>query len=131
MGKYDIPDQIDYVISQTGVEKVSVIGHSTGTTAIFTALAEGFGLLGDKVNVFIALAPIANANLQNDPSFASILRDAEKIKNALNNLNLYEIYGPRWGATTGMFCRFFDNICDNYGDFEVTPFVNDYQIYVA
>lgn len=63
MGKFDIPAQIDYVIAKTGVEKVSVIAHSTGTTSIFTALAEGFGFLGDKVNVFIALAPIANANL--------------------------------------------------------------------
>ena len=43
MARYDLPAQIDYVRAKTGVEKLAYIGHSEGTTSMFTALAEDFG----------------------------------------------------------------------------------------
>ena len=43
MAKYDAPNQIDYVRDITGKDKVSYMGHSQGTTQMFTALAEKFG----------------------------------------------------------------------------------------
>jgi pimeloyl-ACP methyl ester carboxylesterase len=43
LGKYDAPSQIDYVRNLTGNDKISYMGHSQGTTQIFTALSEGFG----------------------------------------------------------------------------------------
>lgn len=39
-GKYDTPAMIDYIQSLTGHEKVSYIGHSQGTTQMFSALAD-------------------------------------------------------------------------------------------
>lgn len=32
MGRYDITAEIEYVLKQTGVKKVSYVGHSQGTT---------------------------------------------------------------------------------------------------
>lgn len=59
MAKYDEPAMIDYVLNLTGQKDVSYIAHSQGTTLMFTALAEGFGNLNSKINLFVALAPIA------------------------------------------------------------------------
>lgn len=59
MGKYDIPAQIDYTLNKTGQANLSYIAHSQGTTQMFAALAEGYGDLSEKVNIFIAMAPIA------------------------------------------------------------------------
>lgn len=58
MAKYDEPAMIDYVLNLTGQQTLSYVGHSQGTTLMFTALAEGFGDLGKKLNLFVALAPV-------------------------------------------------------------------------
>lgn len=64
MSKYDLPCLIDYVLKQTGKEKVELIGHSQGTMQSLQSLINykkidtNFDncLLG-KVDNFIALAP--------------------------------------------------------------------------
>jgi len=58
MAKYDEPAMIDYVLNLTEQQTLSYIGHSQGTTLMFTALAEGFGDLAKKLNLFVALAPV-------------------------------------------------------------------------
>lgn len=49
---------VDYMILQTGEEKVSYIAHSQGNTEMFSALSENHGDLKDKINLFIALSPV-------------------------------------------------------------------------
>ena len=66
LGKYDAPAQIDFVLKMTGYDKLSYIGHSQGTSQMFSALSEGHGNLKDKLNIFIACAPIMN--LKNSPN---------------------------------------------------------------
>ena len=58
LAKYDLPANIDYVLKATNQSKVSYVGHSQGTTQMFTALAENIDNMTSKINVFIALAPI-------------------------------------------------------------------------
>jgi len=44
MGQYDQPAQIDYILSQTGETRLAAyVGHSQGTSQMFTALAEHYG----------------------------------------------------------------------------------------
>ena len=43
LGKYDAPAQIDFVRHKTGFEKITYVGHSQGTSQMFSALAEGHG----------------------------------------------------------------------------------------
>jgi pimeloyl-ACP methyl ester carboxylesterase len=40
MAKYDQPALFNFVLSKTGVDKVTYIGHSQGTTQMFCALSE-------------------------------------------------------------------------------------------
>ena len=60
LGKYDAPTQIDFVLGKTGRSKLTYVGHSQGTSQMFSALSEHHGDLQNKVEFFIALAPIVN-----------------------------------------------------------------------
>ena len=40
MGKFDQPAQINFVRDYTGVEKLTYVGHSQGTTQMFYAISE-------------------------------------------------------------------------------------------
>jgi pimeloyl-ACP methyl ester carboxylesterase len=63
MAKYDLPAQLNYVLTTTKVEKLTYIGHSQGTTQAFA----GFSMnaeLASKINLFIALAPVAKIKNQ-------------------------------------------------------------------
>ena len=62
---------IDYILKTTGVPSLSYIGHSQGTTQIFSALAEDAEWFRERINVFILLAPVARV----DRCTASHLRD--------------------------------------------------------
>eukprot|EP01111_Echinosteliopsis_oligospora_P015589 TRINITY_DN620_c0_g1_i1.p1 TRINITY_DN620_c0_g1~~TRINITY_DN620_c0_g1_i1.p1 ORF type:complete len:393 (+),score=102.53 TRINITY_DN620_c0_g1_i1:38-1216(+) len=57
MAKYDLPTNLNYVLSVTGVQTVSYVGHSQGTIQAFIGFEDPD--LQSKVNVFIALAPVA------------------------------------------------------------------------
>lgn len=59
LGKYDVPAQINYVLGQTGLQKLSYIGHSMGTSQMFSQLADS-SELNSKLDIFIACAPIVN-----------------------------------------------------------------------
>lgn len=61
MGTYDLPAMIDFILHKTGKKKLSVVGHSQGTT-IFYVLGSSRPEYNDKVSVFIALAPVAYLN---------------------------------------------------------------------
>merc|ERR1719253_435767 len=58
LGRYDVPAQISKVIELTGYPKISYIGHSQGTSQMFTALSFNYGDIQDKLDLFIACAPI-------------------------------------------------------------------------
>ncbi|CAH2055599.1 unnamed protein product, partial [Iphiclides podalirius] len=55
-GRYDIPAQIDKVLSVTGQPKLLYVGYSMGTTSFFTMMSQR-PEYNDKVFAFVALAP--------------------------------------------------------------------------
>ncbi|KAF8953666.1 Alpha/Beta hydrolase protein [Flammula alnicola] len=55
--RYDIPCSIDFVLNFTGSTKLSYIGFSQGTAQAFAALSI-YPELNDKIDIFVALAPI-------------------------------------------------------------------------
>jgi pimeloyl-ACP methyl ester carboxylesterase len=57
MGKYDVPTNIDFVLKQTGAEKLTYIGHSQGTTQFWLSniLHDD---IGSKIETMIGFAPV-------------------------------------------------------------------------
>ena len=58
MGQHDAPAQVDFVRKLTGVDKVTYIGHSQGTSQMFYGLAENQDFWKDRLNLYVALAPV-------------------------------------------------------------------------
>ncbi len=52
MSKYDLPCLIDYVLKQTGKEKVELIGHSQGTMQSLQSLINYKKLIPTLIIVF-------------------------------------------------------------------------------
>jgi lysosomal acid lipase/cholesteryl ester hydrolase len=59
MARLDLPAEIDYVLSATGKEKLTWVGHSEGTMQAFAAFSLHPEVYSSKVNLFVALAPVA------------------------------------------------------------------------
>ncbi|KAG8230455.1 hypothetical protein J437_LFUL009944 [Ladona fulva] len=69
MGKYDLPAEIDHVLSQTGEEKVFYVGHSMGTT-MFYVMGSLRPEYNAKIRAQFSLAPVAfMSNLQTPLKF--------------------------------------------------------------
>ena len=58
MGAYDLPKTIDYILHKTGESTLSYLGHSQGTTQMFSALSDDNHNLKSKLNLFIAMSPV-------------------------------------------------------------------------
>ncbi|GAA6054392.1 hypothetical protein JCM3770_002234 [Rhodotorula araucariae] len=59
---YDLPAVVDHVRRDTGYDKIAFIGHSQGNATMFCSLAQGMvPELGEKLSIFIALAPAVYA----------------------------------------------------------------------
>jgi len=63
MGLHDVPSFIDYILAETGQEQLTYIGHSQGTAQAFAGASLMPEYWTEKVNLFVALAPIARIDL--------------------------------------------------------------------
>ena len=116
LGKLDAPVMIDYVIKATGYPKISYVGHSQGTSQMFTALSYNFGDLQDKLDIFIACAPIVN--LQHSPN--KMMQAAAGIWNDIrifaHLMGVYELLDPATDKALYKLCRGFYSFCEGLHD---------------
>ena len=75
MAKYDLPATVDFVLEQTKKPSLTYIGHSEGTIQAFAAFSTN-QRIAKKINLFVALAPVAFVSHQQSPVF-SILADLD------------------------------------------------------
>lgn len=68
MGRYDVPACVDYILDKTGFEKVAYVGHSQGTTQMFSVLADHEDILADKISAFVGLGPVTKISHVNHPA---------------------------------------------------------------
>ena len=67
MAEKDLPTFIDHILEATGSEKISYVGHSEGTTQMFLGASLQPDYFKEKINLFIALAPVANTATVSSP----------------------------------------------------------------
>jgi len=58
MAKYDLPAKLGFVLTTTGASNLTYVGHSEGTETAFAAFSTNAALAA-KINLFVALAPVA------------------------------------------------------------------------
>ena len=90
MGRYDVPASIDYILNATNFEKVAYVGHSAGTTQMFSVLSDHEDMLAEKVSAFVAMGPASKITNIGHP----IARIAAHYLTAFvqNLTNYFEIY---------------------------------------
>jgi len=122
MAKYDQPALFKFVLSRTGVQKVTYIGHSQGTTQMFCALSENMEFFRQHMNLFVALAPVARV----DSCSSGILKkmkDNEVVEKTLKKLNVFEMFPSKDKNNT--FQSFFHKMAPDLGNWGVTQIADD------
>jgi len=61
MARHDVPANIEYILKATGKSSLTFVAHSQGTTQFLAAMTDAVmkTRLEEKVNLFVALAPVA------------------------------------------------------------------------
>lgn len=82
MGMYDVKAQLTFVLNFAGVNKLTYVGHSQGTSQMFAALSDPKtqAFVNSKINVFIALAPVAYVANANSPMVKWLAADTPLIE---------------------------------------------------
>ena len=105
---------IDYIIENTGQEKVAYVGHSQGTTQMFAALAQDEESFKDKLSLFVALGPVSKiANTQAE-LLQFVVHFYDEISSTANLLGIHNIAGNNW-ITSGLmdlFCTHIAVFCE-------------------
>jgi pimeloyl-ACP methyl ester carboxylesterase len=114
MADHDLPAIYNYVLGQTGAEKLTWIGHSMGTSQFFAAAvdAKTKEFVTKKTEKFIALAPIVYMNHvgSNVLNLGAIIGSA--IGYAAKTIGLYEI--PPSCEPSPKLTRFFQWTCNTF-----------------
>jgi hypothetical protein len=63
---------------------------------MFTALAENFGDLDQKLNLFIALAPVTKLDDASNKLYHTLATTYPYVISIFDSLKIYEIDGPDW-----------------------------------
>lgn len=116
MGVYDLPAVIDHVLEETGLEQLTYLGFSMGTTVFWVMLSER-PEYADKVRVMAALGPVAFTQHVQGP-LKVMAPFVNMIETSLNMLGRYEMlsFGRIMDQVTSVFCNekvFTAAICHN------------------
>lgn len=113
LAKYDDPAMIDFVLSKTGKSSLSYVGHSQGTSQMFTALSYNWGNLNDKVNLFVATAPVTKLENCLEPHLVHLGSLGQKaFQGFMWNMNINELLGgKKWDSVQKLACMMFS--CDD------------------
>lgn len=114
MGTIDVPSFIDFIIEKTGVDKVSYVGHSEGTTQMFMGLSSMPEYFKEKVNVFAAMAPPVFIRSITDPRTVAEATHWPLLMDAFEKFKLYnfiKLPNSQWQEGLVAACDLIPSIC--------------------
>ena len=113
---------IDYIIQQTGQEKVAYVGHSMGTTQMFYALATDEDSYKDKLSLFVALGPVTKITNTESELLKFFGSFYDTINDTTSLLGIHNIFANNWITSGAMdlLCTHIDTLCKLVESFFVT-----------
>jgi len=114
MGKYDLPAVIDKIQAETDGQKVAYIGHSQGTTQMFTGLAENQDYFKDKVPLFVAVGPVTKISHTGAGIFKWTANFYDILSDTCDLLGIHELLGANWftSGVSSLFCTHIPEFCE-------------------
>lgn len=112
LGKYDLPAQIDMVLKKTGVPSLTYVGHSQGTTQLFYALVKDEPYYKDRINLFIAFAPILRLGHQYDENLTAVANWSGATINTLHTIHQFGVMTKGWKDFGHKICEMVPAACE-------------------
>jgi len=111
LGVNDAPAMVDFVTKKTGKAKISWIGHSQGTSQMFSALSENIDGLQSKLNAFLAFAPIVNLSHSQTETSRELSGKWPYMEATAELIHMYELNNPTTQTVMNTFCTYFPSVC--------------------
>ena len=124
MGIKDVPSFIDFILAKTGLETLSYIGHSQGTTQMFLAASMNPDYFTEKINVFVALAPVASTQYLKIKSLRAAANHIHLCTFLLTDvLSYYSWFAPMYLGSEAIdaFCLIEKDLCRNFMSHLLNP----------
>ena len=124
MGMKDVPSFIDFILAKTGLETLSYIGHSQGTTQMFLAASMNPDYFAEKINVFVALAPVASTQYLKVKSLRAAANHIHLCTFLLTDvLSYYSWFAPMYLGSEAIdaFCLIEKDLCRNFMSHLLNP----------
>ena len=118
LGLKDVPTWIDFILEKTSLETLSYVGHSQGTTQMFLGASLDPEYFKSKINVYIALAPVAStAHIEGFLKFVAHDID-EMVATLVDEKGLYSWFPQMSEGSIAMdaFCDLAKNFCEKFVD---------------
>jgi len=112
MGTKDLPATIDFILKETGFDKINYMGHSQGTTQIIAGSALDSDYFNSKINLAVLMAPpMSLKNCKDEAMRAAstpiVLKAVTAVLEAAGQYNLIP-YGSFTAGVTSEVCKLFD-----------------------
>ena len=120
MGDFDAPAQVDFVRNFTGVNKLSYVGHSQGTTQMFYGLSNAEDYWGERLNLFVALAPVTSLEHTKNKLMAFTAPLGKSLGVILNTIGVHSILGGLSADAMHAVCGVLPGLCQFGEGFIIT-----------
>ncbi|XP_049877244.1 lipase 3-like [Pectinophora gossypiella] len=91
IGYYDLPAMIDYILNVTGKTTLKYVGHSQGTT-IFFVMASEKPEYNAKVDIMVALSPVAFMSHTKSPVVRLLAVGTGPLHAIAKTVGIYEVF---------------------------------------
>ena len=91
MGTKDVPAMTSFIKKMTGVNKMTYIGHSEGTTQFFIGASMKPDFFDQTFNLFVALAPVVRLDNVKNPLMKYASQFNSQLKTLVESLHLYNL----------------------------------------
>ena len=86
---------------------------------MFSALAENQGDIKNKLNLYVALAPVAVLDNISNPFFVELAGKVDTISWWIDFFNIDELFGTTWQLASSGFCIFNPDFCRKADDLTI------------
>lgn len=112
-GAFDIPAMINYIKNKTGVDKLSYVGHSMGTSMMFYLASTNPEFFTASIKSFTALGPVTKPSHCSSPLINEVADKITRLEEVTDFLSIYEIFEEDWFSSNSMrlLCGWLPWIC--------------------
>lgn len=110
---YDFPATIKYVAENSGFNKITLVGHSQGSTATLTGMTLAPEIYKKHLNLFVGVAPASRLKGTESELIKFFADNTAIISILFDMLGMRELFGTNWlnTASAQLLCSYTNVFC--------------------